>query len=58
MIAPFLDVYRVDIKGFSERTYLRMCHMKSSKIRLKRADVQYATLKYQEDSNLHFKPEF
>jgi pyruvate formate lyase activating enzyme len=27
-IAPFLDVYRVDIKGFSEKTYQRICHMK------------------------------
>jgi pyruvate formate lyase activating enzyme len=26
MIAPFLDVYRVDIKGFSEETYLRIGH--------------------------------
>lgn len=24
IIAPFLDVYRVDIKGFSDRTYLRI----------------------------------
>jgi pyruvate formate lyase activating enzyme len=28
MIAPFLDVYRVDIKGFSERTYLKTGHIK------------------------------
>jgi pyruvate formate lyase activating enzyme len=27
-IAPFLDVYRVDIKGFSEKTYQRMCNIK------------------------------
>jgi len=27
MIAPFLDVYRVDIKGFSERTYTRIGHI-------------------------------
>jgi pyruvate formate lyase activating enzyme len=27
MIAPFLDVYRVDIKGFSDRTYSRIGHM-------------------------------
>jgi len=27
MIAPFLDVYRVDIKGFSEETYLRIGHI-------------------------------
>lgn len=27
MIAPYLDVYRVDIKGFSERTYLRIGHI-------------------------------
>ncbi len=24
MIAPFLDVYRVDVKGFSEETYMRI----------------------------------
>jgi pyruvate formate lyase activating enzyme len=28
MIAPFLDVYRVDIKGFSESTYMRIGHIK------------------------------
>lgn len=28
MIAPFLDVYRVDIKGFSERTYMKTGHIK------------------------------
>lgn len=28
MIAPFLDVYRVDIKGFSDETYLKVGHMK------------------------------
>ncbi len=27
-IAPFLDVYRVDIKAFSDRTYLRSGHIK------------------------------
>jgi pyruvate formate lyase activating enzyme len=27
-IAPFLDVYRVDIKGFSDKTYRRMGHIK------------------------------
>ncbi len=27
-IAPYLDVYRVDIKGFSEETYRRSCHIK------------------------------
>jgi pyruvate formate lyase activating enzyme len=27
MIAPFLDVYRVDIKGFSEDTYERIAHI-------------------------------
>jgi pyruvate formate lyase activating enzyme len=27
-IAPFLDVYRVDIKGFSEKTYQRIGHLK------------------------------
>jgi pyruvate formate lyase activating enzyme len=27
MIVPFLDVYRVDIKGFSERTYERIGHI-------------------------------
>jgi pyruvate formate lyase activating enzyme len=27
MIAPYLDVYRVDIKGFSDRTYLRTGHI-------------------------------
>ncbi len=30
-IAPFLDVYRVDIKGFSDRTYLRTGHIKGFK---------------------------
>jgi pyruvate formate lyase activating enzyme len=28
MIAPFLDVYRVDIKGFSENTYERIGHIR------------------------------
>lgn len=28
MIAPFLDVYRVDVKGFSEKTYQRTGHIK------------------------------
>ncbi len=28
MIAPYLDVYRVDIKGFSEKTYLATGHIK------------------------------
>lgn len=28
MIAPFLDVYRVDIKGFSDSIYLRTGHIK------------------------------
>jgi pyruvate formate lyase activating enzyme len=28
MIAPFLDVYRVDIKGFSESAYMRIGHIK------------------------------
>ncbi len=28
MIAPFLDVYRVDIKGFSEEAYSRVGHIK------------------------------
>jgi pyruvate formate lyase activating enzyme len=27
-IAPFLDVYRVDIKGFSEKTYQRIGHIR------------------------------
>jgi pyruvate formate lyase activating enzyme len=31
MIAPFLDVYRVDIKGFSDDTYLRTGHIKGYK---------------------------
>ncbi len=31
MIAPFLDVYRVDIKGFTERTYFRTGHIKGFK---------------------------
>lgn len=31
MIAPFLDVYRVDIKGFSDNTYLRTGHIKGYK---------------------------
>ncbi len=31
MIAPFLDVYRVDIKGFSDRTYLKTGHIKGFK---------------------------
>lgn len=31
MIAPFLDVYRIDIKGFSDRTYLRTGHIKGFK---------------------------
>lgn len=30
-IAPFLDVYRVDIKGFSEKTYQRISHIKDYK---------------------------
>ncbi|HUI44862.1 MAG TPA: AmmeMemoRadiSam system radical SAM enzyme [Nitrospirota bacterium] len=29
MIAPYLDVYRVDIKGFSARTYSRIAHLPS-----------------------------
>lgn len=28
MIAPFLDVYRVDVKGFSEKAYQRTGHIK------------------------------
>ena len=28
LIAPFLDVYRVDIKAFSEKTYMRTGHIK------------------------------
>lgn len=28
MIAPFLDVFRVDIKGFSDETYLKVGHLK------------------------------
>jgi pyruvate formate lyase activating enzyme len=28
MISPFLDVYRVDVKGFSEETYMRIGHIK------------------------------
>jgi pyruvate formate lyase activating enzyme len=31
MIAPFLDVYRVDVKGFSEEAYLRIGHVKEFK---------------------------
>ncbi len=31
MISPFLDVYRVDIKAFSEKTYLRTGHIKDLK---------------------------
>jgi pyruvate formate lyase activating enzyme len=31
MIAPFLDVYRVDIKGFAEETYTRIGHTKEFK---------------------------
>jgi pyruvate formate lyase activating enzyme len=31
MIAPFLDVYRVDIKAFSEKTYLKTGHIKNFK---------------------------
>lgn len=31
MIAPFLDVYRVDIKGFSDSTYLKTGHIKGFK---------------------------
>ncbi len=27
MIAPYLDVYRVDLKGFSDRTYRRISHL-------------------------------
>ncbi len=30
-IGPFLDVYRVDIKGFSENTYMRTGHVKEFK---------------------------
>jgi pyruvate formate lyase activating enzyme len=30
MIAPYLDVYRVDIKGFSDKTYSRIGHVSSS----------------------------
>lgn len=30
-IAPFLDVYRVDVKGFSERTYRKTAHVKGFK---------------------------
>jgi pyruvate formate lyase activating enzyme len=30
-IAPFLDVYRVDIKGFTEETYTRIGHIKEFK---------------------------
>jgi pyruvate formate lyase activating enzyme len=26
MIAPYLDVFRVDVKGFSEKTYQQLCH--------------------------------
>jgi pyruvate formate lyase activating enzyme len=29
LIAPFLDVYRVDIKGFSEHTYERIARMRN-----------------------------
>jgi pyruvate formate lyase activating enzyme len=31
LIAPFLDVYRVDIKAFSDETYMRMGHTKKFK---------------------------
>jgi len=31
MIAPLLDIYRVDIKGFSEKTYARTGHIKGFK---------------------------
>lgn len=31
LIAPFLDVYRVDIKGFSEETYRKTGHIKAFK---------------------------
>lgn len=31
MIAPYLDVYRVDLKGFSERTYQKIGHIKNFK---------------------------
>lgn len=31
MIAPFLDVYRVDIKGFSDKTYTLIGHLKGFK---------------------------
>ncbi|MEW6162152.1 MAG: AmmeMemoRadiSam system radical SAM enzyme [Nitrospirota bacterium] len=31
MIAPYLDVYRVDIKGFSDRTYQRIGHIEKFK---------------------------
>jgi pyruvate formate lyase activating enzyme len=30
MIAPYLDVYRVDIKGFCDKTYSRIGHVSSS----------------------------
>lgn len=31
MIAPYLDVYRVDLKGFSERTYQKTGHIENFK---------------------------
>ncbi len=31
MIVPYLDIYRVDIKGFSDRTYLRIGHIQKFK---------------------------
>lgn len=31
MIAPFLDVYRIDLKGFSKRTYMKIGHIKGFK---------------------------
>jgi pyruvate formate lyase activating enzyme len=31
MVAPFLDAYRVDIKGFTEETYTRIGHIKEFK---------------------------
>jgi pyruvate formate lyase activating enzyme len=31
MITPYLDVYRVDIKGFSEKTYMKIGHLEDFK---------------------------
>jgi pyruvate formate lyase activating enzyme len=31
MITPYLDVYRVDIKGFSEKTYMKIGHIENFK---------------------------